>query len=152
MKLTEEELARFWSRVQVGEPDECWSWLACLTTAGYGQIQAGSKMVYAHRISASIHGMEPKGFCVCHKCDNPSCVNPSHLFLGTHAENMADCRRKGRAAKGGKNGTSKLCAMDIPKIRKRLRDGESQGNVARSLGVDQTTIWAIAHGKTWVHA
>lgn len=97
----------FWGHVQRGGADECWLWLAGRTTAGYGHLTWGvnknkrrdgdKKRRYAHRISWTLtRGKIPIGICVLHKCDNPPCVNPSHLFLGTYADNARDKCAKGR--------------------------------------------------------
>jgi hypothetical protein len=87
---------RFWEKVNVGTPDECWTWAACTNPLGYGWINVNNSGELAHRISWLInHGEIPEGLVICHKCDNPPCVNPNHLFLGTQKDNMQDYARKG---------------------------------------------------------
>ena len=94
---------RFWSRVIVLGADQCWEWTGIHTKHGYGQIHINNKIKRAHRYSWELHfGREvPDGLCVCHRCDNPKCVNPHHLFIGTQEENMKDSSAKGRVYKGG---------------------------------------------------
>jgi hypothetical protein len=91
---------RFWPKVDRGGSDECWEWIGSRHPDGYGRIGAGGKhggTIYAHRASWEIHGNKiPNGLCVLHHCDNPPCVNPAHLFLGTQADNIKDKVAKGR--------------------------------------------------------
>jgi hypothetical protein len=92
---------RFWARVDSSQPDGCWIWKGRRTTRGYGTVNAGlGKNLAAHRASWQIHnGPIPDGLWVLHHCDNPSCVRPDHLFLGTHDDNMRDMALKGRNAR-----------------------------------------------------
>lgn len=102
---------RFWSKVdRGGGPDACWLWTAHKTRGGYGQLRVDGHQATAHRVSWELaHGPIPPGHgyhgtCVLHRCDNPPCCNPSHLFLGTNADNMADMKAKGRQARGDTHG------------------------------------------------
>lgn len=95
---------RFWARVDVRGPDECWPWIGYLDADGYGQIAEGgrcSEPLATHRVAwEQVNGPIPDGMDICHSCDNPPCCNPAHLFPGTHDDNMADMKAKGRANGG----------------------------------------------------
>jgi len=103
-RLTTEQ--RFWLKVdRSGREGACWEWLAYRDRGGYGMISVRGRMVLTHRFAYELtFGEIPDGLCVCHRCDNPGCVNPKHLFLGTHQENMNDRGTKGRQVTiGGEN-------------------------------------------------
>ena len=92
----EKKIARFWSKVNIKSEDECWEYQGSRYITGYGKIRFDNKQNYAHRFSAKLAGMNIKDTCVLHKCDNPPCVNPKHLFIGSRADNMKDRKAKGR--------------------------------------------------------
>tara|TARA_R110000868_G_scaffold94607_3_gene260955 strand:+ start:2439 stop:3164 length:726 start_codon:yes stop_codon:yes gene_type:complete len=150
-------LKRFWEKVDktpgFGENFDCWRWLAGTYDGGYGKMRISKdKERGAHRISWEIHnGPIPDKMEVCHKCDNPGCVNPEHLFLGTHKENMEDRELKGRrtAPKGEKNGMSKLVLEQVIEIKNQLKNGTSGADLARKYGVSKTQISWIKLGKSW---
>ena len=144
---------RFWSKVAVGGEDECWLWKASVNS-GRGQFSTGGRPRKAHRLSyVHFYGPVPKGKEVCHTCDVGTCVNPKHLFAGTHAENMRDMKEKGRANGGGPSGEShwnaKLSNEDVASIRARAASGEKHKEIARSFGVCNSTIGLIKAGKIW---
>ena len=156
MKIEE----RFWKfcskfgknlRIDLGE---CWSWNGSKNKAGYGQISVNCKPLLAHRVSWEMHfGAIPRGLQVLHKCDNPECCRPDHLFLGTHAENMRDMFSKGRrktvALSGSRHGMTKLKEHDVRRIRSELLRGKSQASLAREYSVTLSAVHAISKGKTW---
>lgn len=139
----------------------CWEWLGALNSDGYGSCSVrypNNKITSqsAHRVSWKLFvGDIPAGKFVCHKCDNPKCVNPDHLFLGTHKDNMTDRNTKGRAAGkpqiGSRNGRAKLNGEDVLAIRKKRKDGQSLSSLASEYNVSFQNISAIANRKTWSH-
>jgi DNA-binding transcriptional regulator YiaG len=137
-------LERFWQNVDVKSDSECWEWNATKTAAGYGVLYWNNENTYAHRLSIEISGRTiPDGFHACHKCDNPSCVNPKHLFAGTAADNMKDKMSKNRQVYGEKHYNSKLSNHDIINIRKLLKQGVSQSDLALQFNVGQDHISRI---------
>lgn len=145
---TKEHEERFWSKVIKGpESDSCWEWDACLHSAGYGMIgttlKGIGKKYYAHRISWEWHnGDIPKGLFVCHLCDNPKCVNPKHLFLRTHKDNMQDMASKGRHT-----GARQLTNQQVVEIRERFANQEDAKRLASEFDISPQHVRALARGK-----
>lgn len=136
----------FWRNVQKGEG--CWPWTAAKHRDGYGRANVKHKGIkIAHRMAWEYtHGTVPAGMDVCHTCDNRICCNPAHLYLGTHAENMWDMRRKGR------NPQVLFSDDQIRAIRSKLtgRRGEL-AEIAKEYGCSPTTIWQIKDGRSYAH-
>lgn len=128
---------------------ECWLWKAAFGH-GYGSFTFKQKRYIASRASYKVYiGEIPENFYVCHKCDNPACVNPGHLFLGTHTKNMQDMVKKGRSAKGSKHSQSKLIESDIIKIRQMLKTKMTQVEIASIFNVKREAISKIKLNKRW---
>lgn len=149
---------RFWKRVQIGAPQDCWLWTGSVDDNGYGMLSSGTgdltstRQGRASRLSYEIaNGPIPAGMVVCHHCDNPRCVNPSHLFLGSQSDNTRDMVAKRRQARGTRHSQVKLTEENIHEIRRRLLAGETQKTIAEHFHVDQSTISNIATGETWQH-
>jgi hypothetical protein len=139
--------------LQVKKTDKCWEWMGLCNSKGYGYLRADNGMRLAHRVSyALVNGPIPRGLNALHRCDNPSCVRPDHLFLGTRAENNADMRAKGRqrgpSLKGTVNPNAKLTDTDVRNIRASSEMGVT---LARQYGVSQTVISAVRKGRIWRH-
>lgn len=146
---------RFWANVDTsGGPDACWPWLKSVRGKGYGQATFNGKQYAATRVLFMIQGVElAKGICVCHRCDNPICVNPAHLFLGTTKDNVADMIAKGRAnhsnpAKGEGHGKSKLTEADVRAIRD---DKRSQRVIGAEYRIAPTHVGRIRRREFWAH-
>jgi hypothetical protein len=176
MKLEKRFIDRFWKRVQKCGPmpehlrklGRCWLWVAGTHPRGYGMFSAPG-CNYAHRFSWMIHkGGIPKGLEICHHCDNPSCVRPTHLFCGTHADNMHDLRDKGlhrpargvkhglhlhpeRAPMGERNSHAKLTQGEVVFIRRFAAQGNSHKRLAEIYGMGVSAISSIVRRRTWKH-
>lgn len=160
---------RFWSKVDTS--GECWQWTAALTN-GYGRFGIGRKVVLAHRFAWELaNGPIPDGLGVLHACDNPSCVRPAHLFVGTSKDNMQDCASKGRLgaqrypafyasfpsripvdrrARGERQHSAKLNASQVTEIRS-LANTLSRSRIAAKFGVTKQAINAVVSRTTWRH-
>lgn len=144
---------RFWSKVEIDGPDQCWPWVAGLRTTGYGAFRWHGRNVAASRVAWELtNGAIPRDLCVLHRCDNRRCCNPSHLFLGTHLDNIADRVAKGRS-KGALPGTANhlavLTEQTLLDAQTRWAAGESMSAIARDLGVNRSTIHRAINRKTY---
>ena len=145
---------RFMSKVAVNEDSGCWEWTGAKEKRGYGFFWFNRRQVGSHRFSfMAFVGEIAKGNLVCHKCDNPKCVNPYHIFQGTHKDNMQDRNKKGRQTNGEEHGSARLTNQDVILIKKFIEQKSYRsGNfLARWFGVSQVRISAIKTGKTWRH-
>ena len=157
--LSDDAKARYWQRVDRRGPDDCWLWTGS-KSGGYGAISIAGNPLRATHIALFLeNGKAPaKGLCACHKCDNPPCVNPRHLFIGTIAENNADRHRKGRTvysfipahvkARGEAHGSAKLTASQVIAIRE---SGKSIRKIAAEYGLGFTQVQRIKSGNAWKH-
>jgi len=167
---------RFWSKVdRSGGPDACWPWTAALTRSGYGRFNpTRAKRIVAHRMTWELtYGPIPisggyHGTCICHHCDNRPCCNPSHLFLGAQADNIADMVAKGRQRggagerhwfnihpelrpRGERHGLSKLTEAQVREIRTIVASGIRHGTVGTMFGIDKETVGRIWRRQAWRH-
>ena len=146
----------FWAKVN--KSGECWIWTGS-KNKGYGMVRRrefAKYQVQAHRYAWYLtHGSWPE-LCVCHRCDNPSCVNPDHLFLGTHQDNFNDMRKKGRerhrAVNGELQGSAKLTADSVRKIRRLAAETTlTHQTIATLFMIDRTNVGIIVRRKGWKH-
>lgn len=163
MNITEQTITRFWSKVD--KNGDCWVWTGSRFTDGYGQFTVAPRNVRAHRFSWVVsHGAIPDGLCVCHKCDNPACVRPDHLFLATSQENTQDKVNKSRQARGLRisgnqlnlvtgagHHSAKLTPTQVREIRAAIEEGTTNTVLGRRYGVSGAAIRAIRNRKNWAH-
>lgn len=147
---------RFWGRVEKGVRGGCWVWTGGTDGQhGYGCFKVDGKTKKAHRISWELtKGPIPQGQHVLHRCDNPRCVNPAHLFLGTHRENMADkaAKQRGNSPRGERAPRSRLTPEQVRQIRRKYAPGTyGYRRLGREFGVDKDSIRAIVTGESWSH-
>lgn len=158
---------RFWTKVNHGDAMECWPWIARRNQSGYGTFKIADRSWLSHRVAWVLSvGPIQTGMLVCHRCDNPPCCNPRHLFLGTVADNQLDAGRKGRTflqrhpemaparripglKAGAKNGRAKITDLVIPEIRALRAQGLSQREIGERVGLCQQEISNILLGIRW---
>lgn len=165
-----DDIKRFWARVDMsGGPDACWPWITANKVYRYGRAWFCGRLHGAHRLAWELErGAIPGGLFVLHACDRSLCCNPSHLFLGSQADNLRDMMAKGRArppkgdrhgsrthpdrvARGERIGTSKLTAPDVLAIRAWSKSGFTQSQIASAYGISSSTVCEIANRILWAH-
>lgn len=168
---------RFWAKVDKNGPvpehmphlGPCWVWTAARNSTGYGVLSKGGKrradLHQAHRLSWQLHHGDAGDLFVCHRCDNPSCVRPDHLFLGTAADNMRDMRAKGRSGRGKagpceskweppvepRPAKARLTEPQVRDIRARHAAGETRASLAEHFGISTMMVGYIVRGRYWAH-
>ena len=158
---------RFWSKVCISK-DGCWEWLGC-KRSGYGAMRVGEKSLAAHRFSWMLHNQQevPEGKIVCHKCNNPSCVRPSHLYVGTHSDNLRDAHKAGTQdpkrlvnwrkentispVVGSDSPNAKLTEEQAREIKVQYYMGANTRELGRIYGVDHAVVVGIGKGIRWKH-
>jgi hypothetical protein len=166
--MTEGDIKRFWASVQKGAETECWLWMAGRTGRDYGAFYYNDKQMPAHRFSMMISAGHPlpDGWFVLHSCDNPPCVNPRHLRLGTQKQNVADAIARGRhknpppapakrryedSPRGSQIGTAKLDEWAVRRLLAKRLTGRNFTDLGYEFGLDASTVADACKGKTWAH-
>ena len=152
---------RFWDNTSISDASKCWEWkCSCKGPGGYGVFRLKNGSVMAHRFSYELeHGSIPDGTVVCHRCDNPKCVNPNHLFAGSQSENIRDCVAKERhrsvvspsSYRANRVHRTPLNSRLVAEIRARYSDGDSTYKLGNELGLCHGTIRKAVLGITWQH-
>lgn len=150
--MNEQDMVEFWRRVD--KSGECWTWMGTMASSGYGKFCYLGKYRAAHRFSwEMVNGPIPYAKLILHKCDNPKCVNPDHLSLGTTADNNRDKEAKGRSNHpiGINHGRAKLTDELVSEARQLFRMGHRLTHLSRKYRIDPATMADALVGKTWAH-
>lgn len=145
---------RFHARVAVGTPGECWPWTGRRNAKGYGGFDDVKGSLVAHRVAYALaNGAIPDGASVLHKCDNPPCCNPAHLYVGDAAQNAADkvARNRQQRLRGTDNGRHVLTVASVLDIRQRCAGGESRIAVAERYGITPAMVGRVVRRQNWAH-
>lgn len=142
---------RLWGNVDKSNLNGCWLWLGATQSPGYGTLRMAGRKIFTHRLAYELaNGSIGPNMDVCHKCDNPPCCNPAHLFLGTRMMNIHDSAEKGRMKRGSKHHNAKLNEGDVLEMRRLYQSNTfSQSKLAGQFGVSITTVNHILNRKTW---
>lgn len=144
---------RFMDKVKICSENDCWLWTGATDNAfGYGKFRLNGKSINAHRASFILfNGEIPEGLFVCHKCDNPPCVNPEHLFVGTSEDNNKDRSNKGRTARldGYLSPSAKLNVPIVLKIREMYENNTTVAKISKLLNISYRTVWDVCNRISW---
>lgn len=145
-----DDSARFWEKVNKLGPDECWEWTGAMRSNGYGSFWSGSKKVGPHAYSLEMSGQpRPGDLFACHHCDNPSCVNPSHLYWATTQKNTQDAVDRGLTLRGERHVLAKLSDADAVAIRHEYASGADVQWIADTYGISKSSVYNLALGNSW---
>jgi hypothetical protein len=147
--LTDQQVKNLLAKIDELDPSVCWEWTAGRNVGGYGTLKIKRKHYTATRVAYKHYkGEDPGDMIVCHSCDNPICCNPSHLFLGTPADNMNDCVKKSRRPTGEAVKNSKLTKEKVLQIRE---SNDTHASLARKYSVSSKTIRSVRLREHWKH-
>lgn len=143
---------RFWAKIDVRGPGDCWLWKGSKSARGYGKLWILEKIYGAHRIAVILSGRSfDVGMQACHRCDVPSCCNPEHLFVGTRSENKVDAMNKGRVPRGERHGKAKLSEDTVIEILSLKNTGLTQTEIGSRFGINFKHVSSILTGRSWGH-
>lgn len=140
---------RFWSKVNITTPEECWEWTAGLDGHGYGSFKLYGVSNISHRVAWFLTYGNFSKELLRHTCDNPKCCNPNHLLEGTQSDNVKDMIIRERNATGERNGRSKLSESDVSEIWKKIEEGRSDTSISKEYSVNRRAIYSIRNGISW---
>jgi hypothetical protein len=145
--MPDKSIVLFWAKVRIS--DDCWEWTGATNGMGYGRLNRRGTFLAAHRFSYELaNGSIPDGLSVCHRCDNPPCVRPDHLFLGSMQDNIRDSVAKRRSV--GRHGRStRLSEDDVRNIRQRIAQGDTLYAIAQAFAVSWGAVYDIRRRRSW---